>query len=57
MARYPSVSVPMGYASGLPVNLSFVGPAWSEPTLVRLAYAFEQVTMHRKAPQFLPTLA
>ena len=57
VARYPSVSVPMGYASGLPVNLSFIGPAWSEPTLVRLAYAFEQVTMHRKAPQFLPTLA
>jgi len=51
------VSVPMGYASGLPVNLSFIGAAWSEPTLIRLAYAFEQVTMHRKAPQFLPTLA
>jgi amidase len=57
VARYPSVSVPMGYASGLPVNLSFIGAAWSEPTLIRLAYAFEQVTMHRKAPQFLPTLA
>ena len=57
VARYPSISVPMGFAWGLPVNLSFIGPAWSEPTLVRLAYAFEQITMHRKAPQFLPTLA
>jgi amidase len=57
VARYPSVSVPMGYAWGLPVNLSFFGAAWSEPTLIRLAYAFEQITMHRKAPQFLQTLA
>ena len=57
VARYPSVSVPMGYAWGLPVNLSFFGRAWSEPTLIRLAYAFEQITMHRKAPKFLPTLA
>jgi amidase len=57
VAGYPSVSVPMGYAWGLPVNLSFFGRAWSEPTLIRLAYAFEQITMHRKAPAFLPTLA
>ena len=57
VARYPSVSVPMGYAWGLPVNLSFIGTAWSEPTLIRLAYAFEQITMHRKAPAFLSTLA
>jgi amidase len=57
VARYPSVSVPMGFAWGLPVNLSFIGTAWSEPTLIRLAYAFEQITMHRKAPRFLPTLA
>jgi amidase len=57
VAGYPSVSVPMGYAWGLPVNLSFIGAAWSEPTLIRLAYAFEQITMHRKAPNFLPTLA
>jgi len=57
VARYPSVSVPMGHAWGLPVNLSFFGPAWSEPTLIRLAYAFEQITMQRKAPTFRPTLA
>lgn len=57
VAGYPSISVPMGQAWGLPVNLSFIGRAWSEPTLLRLAYAFEQITMHRKAPRFLPTLA
>ncbi|MGN6393133.1 MAG: amidase [Gemmatimonadales bacterium] len=57
VARYPSVSVPMGFVMGLPVNLSFFGRAWSEPLLIRLAYAFEQITMHRKAPTFAPTLA
>jgi amidase len=57
VAGYPSISVPMGQAWGLPVNLSFTGRAWSEPTLIRLAYAFEQITMHRKAPRFLSTLA
>jgi amidase len=57
VAGYPSVSVPMGFALELPVNLSFFGRPWSEPTLIRLAYAFEQITMHRKAPRFLPTLA
>jgi amidase len=57
VAGYPSISVPMGQAWGLPVNLSFIGRAWSEPTLLRLAYAFEQITAHRKAPRFLPTLA
>ena len=57
VAGYPSVSVPMGFTRGLPVNLSFFGRRWSEAALIRLAYAFEQITMHRKAPRFLPTLA
>jgi amidase len=57
VAGYPSVSVPMGYAWGLPVNLSFFGRAWSEPTLIGLAYAYEQITRHRKVPEFRSTLA
>jgi amidase len=50
-AGYPSIAVPAGYtAEGTPVGLTFLGPAWSEPTLVRLAYAFEQATRHRRPP-------
>jgi amidase len=52
VAGYPSVSVPMGFAFGLPVNLSFFGRAWSEPTLIKFAYAYEQGSKHRKAPDF-----
>jgi amidase len=53
VAGYPSISVPMGYASGLPVGLSFIGRAWSEATLITLAYAYEQATNHRKPPTFV----
>ena len=55
VAGYPHVTVPMGYILGLPVGLSFFSNAWQEPTLIKLAYAFEQATMARVAPKFLET--
>jgi amidase len=55
LAGYPSVTVPMGFVSGLPVGLSFLAGAWSEPLLIRLSYAYEQATKHRRPPGFLPT--
>jgi amidase len=57
VAGYPSVTVPAGFAFGaLPVGISFFGRAWSEGTLIKLAYPFEQATKVRKAPKFLPTV-
>jgi amidase len=56
VAGYPSLSVPMGFAYGLPVNLSFIGPAWSEPTMIKAAYSFEQATKHRQKPRYLPSV-
>jgi amidase len=52
VAGYPHVTVPAGYARGLPVGISFVGGAYSEATLIAMAYAYEQATLHRRAPTF-----
>ena len=51
-AGYPNISVPMGFIEGLPVGISFFGRAWSEPTLIEIAFAFEQATQVRKAPRW-----
>jgi amidase len=55
VAGYPSITVPAGYIFGLPVGISFFGTAWSEPKLLKLAYAFEQATKFRRTPRLLPT--
>jgi amidase len=52
VAGYPHITVPAGYVHGLPVGLSFVGAAYSEASLIRMAYSYEQATLHRRAPQF-----
>jgi amidase len=56
IAGYPSISVPAGNVRGLPVGLSFFGRAWSEAVLLKIAYAFEQATNHRRPPRFMPTV-
>ena len=56
VAGYPHITVPAGLVWGLPVGVSFFGPAWSEPTLLKLAYAYEQLTRARRAPLFLSTV-
>src|SRR5581483_8767762 len=53
---YPIINVPMGNVFGLPVGISFIGTAFSEPTLIRIASGFEHATHARIVPQFFPTL-
>jgi amidase len=55
VAGYPHITVPAGYFRGLPVGISFFGRAWSEPTLIKLAYAYEQATKRRRPPTFAST--
>jgi amidase len=56
IAGYPDVTVPMGLVAGLPVGVSFFGRAWSEPTLLKIAYGYEQATHRREPPTFAATL-
>ena len=56
VAGYPHITVPAGAVYGLPVGLSFVGGAWSEPVLIKLAYAYEQASKQRRAPTFAKTV-
>ena len=56
VAGYPHVTVPMGFIFGLPVGVSFFGKAWSEGPLIKLAYAYEQMTKHRQPPRFRPVV-
>ncbi len=55
VAGYPNISVPAGFIRGLPVGISFMGQAWSEPTLLKLASSFEHATRHRRPPRFRPS--
>ena len=56
VSGYPNITVPAGFVHGLPIGLSFFGRPWSEPQLLRLAFAFEQATQARQAPEFRTTL-
>ena len=57
VAGYPYITVPAGFADGLPVGIAFFGRVFTEPQLIKIAYAFEQKTKMRQTPKFLPTLA
>jgi amidase len=57
ISGYPNITVPAGYVHGLPVGISFFGRAWSEAVLLKIAHAYEQLTKHRKAPEFMKTIS
>ncbi|MBK7597319.1 MAG: amidase [Acidobacteria bacterium] len=52
VAGYPAITVPAGFINGLPIGISFFGAAWTEPKLIKAAYAYEQATKHRRPPEF-----
>ena len=54
LAGYPAITVPAGFVFGLPVGITFMGRAYSEPTLIRLAYAYEQASKARRPPRYAP---
>jgi amidase len=56
VAGYPHITVPAGFCFGLPLGISFFGGAWTEPKLIKIAYAFEQARKARRKPEFLPTV-
>jgi Asp-tRNA(Asn)/Glu-tRNA(Gln) amidotransferase A subunit family amidase len=56
IAGYVSITVPAGYAGPLPIGVTFIGGRWDEPTLIGLAYDFEQATHVRVAPTFIPSI-
>ena len=53
---YPSITVPMGALDGLPLGLTFIGQAFTEPALIAMGYAYEQKSANRRKPEFLPSL-
>ncbi len=53
VAGYPAITLPAGYVMGLPVGISFFGPAWSEARLIGIAYGYEQASKQRQPPRFL----
>jgi amidase len=56
VAGYPAITLPAGFINELPIGLTFMGTAWSEASLIRIAYAYEQLTKHRKAPKFIDSI-